>query len=511
MPRIPTYTRQVTPRRTEVAPDIRIPHFAGGGEEGKGIAAIGAAISKIGEDIQLERDKNDLSAAEHAFESAHYNTQFALESRQLGSLEEIQQAQEQRKLQMDQAVQEASAKLSRRAAAAFQRYVQDKSPGYALTYNRTAMRQEIAVRANDAQNIGNEKIQHLIAAIKTGSPTEGIEQELQAHVESNRNLFKPGQFEELLTRRRIIAFINEGAKTPAFLDLADAAITSAKLAPEDEATMRSRLETAKSQAAAKQREVAEVQLEQDRDRLNDALDKGALTYDMIDLSSLDEKEQLRYRNAMTAEIDRRARGEKINTNEIIKGDLRDMAYSVSLGTVTKREFDDTIREARFPSDGSTPKLDDAAYAEVRSLGAKFHQTAQARGMSEASAYAKGQLVSVASDEGWTAILALMQGAEKQQAEADRKIQLENYAQFNKAMDLWLEKNPDATETDIYLEARKKMPIYMARTPEQIKASAGELPEMPTGKIVQVRNKKEYDSLPQGSMYQAPDGSIRTKG
>lgn len=510
MPRIPQYTRQVTPGRTEVAPDIRIPHFGGEGDVGRGLTDIGNALSKIGADIQLERDKNDLSMAQHAYESAHYNTLFDLESTQRGSLEEIQQAQEQRKQVMGQVVADTSVKLNRRTAAAFQRYVQDRSAGYDLSYNRAALRQELAIRANDAQNAGNEMHQRLIQAIKLGEPTEEIEAQIAAHIEANKQFFAPGELEEAMTKRRIIAFINEGAKTPEFLDLAELAISSAKLAPEDEAVMRSRLDTARNQAAAKQRIEAEILHEQDRDKLNDALDKGVLTYDMIDASSLDEKEQLHYRNAMTAEMDRRARGEKIATDEIAKGDLRDAAYTVSLGTISKREFDDKLRETRYPSDGSAPKIDDSSYAELRALGAKFHQIAQAKGMKESAAYAKGQLVEVSSDQQWQQIVATMHGTELEKAEADRKVQLENYAQFNKSMDLWLEQHPEATETEIYLESRKKMPIYKARTPEQIQEQSGKLPSSALGKIVSVKNREEYEALPSGAMYSAPDGSIRVK-
>jgi len=112
-------------------------------------------------------------------------------------------------------------------------------------------------------------------------------------------------------------------------------------------------------------------------------------------------------------------------------------------------------------------IDGVAYDELKSFGAREMKMSQAKGLSEASYYAKGQLVVVPDDVNiWQSTIG-MGPEDKKQFLDDRVVQLENWAQFNRAMRLWQSEHPDAVEGDYYIESRRKLPFYRNRKEQDV--------------------------------------------
>jgi len=228
------------------------------------------------------------------------------------------------------------------------------------------------------------------------------------------------------------------------------------------------------------KEQLELKQESDRDGLGQALEDGTIDYGMINNTSLDEKEQDSYRIKMENEVTRRGTEKPIVTNQLIAGDLEADAYKIWMGAVNVKDFNKSLSRARYGDliDGKfqyefkgvlsdTPFIDDTTYSSLRSLATKELKQSQAKGLSDASYYAKGQLVKIPDDKDVFALIADFTKQQKENVLNERQIQLENWTQFNRSMKLWQTENPDATESDYYIESHKKLPLYMNREESDI--------------------------------------------
>ena len=234
-------------------------------------------------------------------------------------------------------------------------------------------------------------------------------------------------------------------------------------------------------------EALEAKRELDRDMLGKGLDDGTIDYGKIDNSSLDETEQETYRRRMITELERRSKGEFIVTNQLSKGMLEDMAYKIWTGAVRKSDYDRALFNARYPT-ATKPTIDDGAYDELKSLGAKELKTSQAKGMQEANSYARGQLIEIENELDWKRFFDKLKEGQKERALSERKIDFENWSQFKRSMRIWLSQHPDTTESEIDTESRRKMPFYRGRADEDI--ISGKLPELPLPESLRKLNTKE---------------------
>lgn len=143
----------------------------------------------------------------------------------------------------------------------------------------------------------------------------------------------------------------------------------------------------------------------------------------------------------------------------------------SPATITKlnqgeeKEFRGWYKE--IVKQSQAPTINDADYDILRSLGVTELKTSQAKGLSEASAYSRGQLVEVSDDLSFMQLILDKTPKEQKALRSERKIQLENWSQFNRSMKLWQQEHPDATEGDYYIESRRKLPFYYSRSSEDI--------------------------------------------
>ena len=278
----------------------------------------------------------------------------------------------------------------------------------------------------------------------------------------------------------------------------------------DKNVRRKKLAEEKAKIVAK--EVLELKREIDRDKIGQAFQDETIDYDIINNSTLDEKEQETYRVRMNTEIARRLKGKPIVTNQSIKGDIEAEAYKIWLGAVDPKDYDKILFDARYGEvvDGKTqyvfgkvidtkPLIDDSAYDELRTLGVKELKTSQAKGLAEASFYAKGQLVEVTDELDFQELLRGLDAPKKKMAQSERQIQLENWSQFNRSMKLWQAEKDDAVEGDYYIESRRKLPFYRSRVDEEV--LSGKLPK--EGK--KTNNATVIMTSPDGKRYEVPIG------
>jgi len=207
--------------------------------------------------------------------------------------------------------------------------------------------------------------------------------------------------------------------------------------------------------------------------------------------AIPEPDQATLRNYIRTQEAAYTRTTKIQTNQLIKGNLEQKAYQVSLGAVDKQDYEEMLYEARYgkvikgkvkyvfeDTVSDVPLIDDSDYDELRTLGIKQFQTSQAKGLAEASSYAKGQLVQVSDEASFERLLQNLDKGIYDKAVSQHQVELENWAQFNRAMREWVAEHPDATESEIYLESRRKIAFYRGRTAEEVQKGPPIIPVKP---------------------------------
>ena len=220
-----------------------------------------------------------------------------------------------------------------------------------------------------------------------------------------------------------------------------------------------------------------------------------------------ETQQTTLRNAIrSAELEakRVAAGDVITTDQEIKGNLEDMAYGIWTGATRKSDYDKALIDTRYPVEGE-PTIDDKAFDELKSLGARELKTTQAKGLAEAQAYGKGQIVQVSDELAWGQLLAGLKGADKTQAQSERQEQLERWSEYNRSMRVWVGEQKEPNEGDIYIESRRKLPFYRTQADNVGPPPPPDLKSRGVG-----ITKEEFDKLPSGAVYTAPDGTTRRK-
>ena len=222
-----------------------------------------------------------------------------------------------------------------------------------------------------------------------------------------------------------------------------------------------------------------------------------------------ETQQTTLRNAIRSaeqEVKRVATGKAIVTNQEEKGNLEDMAYGIWTGAIRKSDYDEALIDARYPVEGE-PIIDDKAFDELKSLGARELKTTQAKGLAEAQAYGKGQIVQVSDELAWGQLLAGLKGKDKIQAQSERQEQLQRWSEYNRSMRVWVSEQKEPNEGDIYIESRTKLPFYRTQA-DNVGPS---LPPDLEGRGNRVGiTKEQFDKLPSGAVYTAPDGTTRRK-
>ncbi|KKM98213.1 hypothetical protein LCGC14_1160200 [marine sediment metagenome] len=208
-------------------------------------------------------------------------------------------------------------------------------------------------------------------------------------------------------------------------------------------------------------EALEIQQEADRDKLGKALNDGSIDYTMIDNSSVPEAEQEQWRVRMNTEVERKARGEVIVTNEQVRANLRSRAVNIWRGADTKANVLALLNEARF---GESPTIDDAAYKELSTLVETKLEKVQADFLAEAHRDGQEQLVDLGVDE-----FAFLRGEGKltdSQIER-RKIQLWWADRFDNEMEQWVQDNPDKNKREGYQQAQMVLAAYSNTPHEEI--------------------------------------------
>jgi hypothetical protein len=217
--------------------------------------------------------------------------------------------------------------------------------------------------------------------------------------------------------------------------------------------------------ASQQKQQLELQREQDRDEISKLIRSGQSATSAIENSFLDEKEQWTWFERERAEAERLAKGEVIETNQFIKGDLETMAYSIHDGSVKMPDFLRELHKVRYDD----KNIDDSAYDSLLTIAQNKYESYQSKEMSSRIAHAKTQLVTYGDELSWIETLRKLAKEEQVEATRERQLQLDNLDRYRRALYDWFEnqraqkKYPTATE--IYTEGRRLLAHYSRSTEE----------------------------------------------
>jgi len=186
--------------------------------------------------------------------------------------------------------------------------------------------------------------------------------------------------------------MSEGNFIAASISVAKAELMANKateLPADIERNIRNRINSAKASMKKLGNDALEKQQEADRDALNDALNAGTINYDMIDGTSLDEKEQRQYWQWAKAEADRAGRGAGIETNPQIRNELHRDIMGILQGSKTRREVIQSAMDARY---GKNPTLSQPDYEKFTAAVYAQYEQAYSQATAKVRDYAEGLLL-----------------------------------------------------------------------------------------------------------------------
>lgn len=260
--------------------------------------------------------------------------------------------------------------------------------------------------------------------------------------------------------------------------------------------------------------------------------------DFINESSLDPDEKEQWMNK--ARSWSANAGKDIKTDPVQEARLEQMARNISTGSV---KYDDFVREITDAAYGKNPTINEKSFTDLMSLAGQKHTAYQANAMGEAVDYGLRQLTH--TDEEITRMYlspeftSLSQQEQIKWMTSIKRLSEENFSQYKKAMNDWfaaqMAAGKDPSADDIYIQSRKLATHYRGRelteaiyqpgmTPEQ-KAKvdelaqwftktkskqAGTFPDRTPEGMIKINTKAELDALPAGTLFVAPDGSVRNK-
>ncbi len=222
------------------------------------------------------------------------------------------------------------------------------------------------------------------------------------------------------------------------------------------------------------------QQEMDRDRLGRALYDGTITYEMINSTSLDEKEQESYRLKMNAEAERLAKGEIIKVNQDVQSQLEMEATGIWTGAVSKEDILKKAREARFPSEGR-PKIDDAGFARINTIATTAYKSYQTGALQDGAQEALKQLVTYDTPDSLEQMaMSIHRQYSGEEAKAqiervitDRQLQFQNYSWYKRAMRDYIKDHSEADADEILKHSDSLIREYRKRTSDDIRTLIGQ--------------------------------------
>lgn len=205
------------------------------------------------------------------------------------------------------------------------------------------------------------------------------------------------------------------------------------------------------------------QQEIDRDELGQALHDGTITYDKINATSLDEREQEAYRLKMNAEALRKSQGLPIITNQLEVSRLGDLIPDIWRDRRTYDEVKAEIDDARFPTEGN-PLIDDTPYATLIGRARTQMVKVQADSHSRIMRDVRSEL-RVKDESMMILFLAAIDDKEERNlAETTNQRQAERANAFEEQMYEWLKDNPKATRDDYERFKAENLPHFRTWEP-----------------------------------------------
>jgi len=270
--------------------------------------------------------------------------------------------------------------------------------------------------------------------------------------------------------------------------------------PEETAELKRQYNLQTSQRQAEGKKIAAEQTEKWRVEALIKLRNKQLTYKDVDNSPILTTGDLgrqEFYKLLDGQAKDTLKGEDIVSDKQIEAGLESMGYRLASGAVTKPQFDTAIARARYKD----RKIDDSAFDQLASLGARKFESYQGDAMSEAVTHAQGQLVTV-GESLLESLFAVIEDDKDRRTAEDmknrRKLELDNLSRYRKSLNDWFKANPEADAEQIYIQSRKILAQYRTFT----------LPE-----IAQRREQfekslvpKERFGKPAGSAAYTPEGT-----
>lgn len=187
-------------------------------------------------------------------------------------------------------------------------------------------------------------------------------------------------------------------------------------------------------------------------------------------------------SAKTEEIEKNL---EVKTDGVIRGNLLTDVYNISIGAVTKREFQQELLKARYKD----RKLSDADFDSIWKTSETEFKSWRGAQLQKSLRAVRAQVVTI-DESTMERMVGILRGEALEKVQTRRQEEEDKYAEAVKEMDDWLAANPEPTRDDFYKQQRRILRDYRNKTAEQIRQGRAEFKETQTTQPTEERLKAQ---------------------
>ncbi len=165
---------------------------------------------------------------------------------------------------------------------------------------------------------------------------------------------------------------------------------------------------------------------------------------------------------------------EVKTDGVERGNLLTEVYNISIGTTTKRKFQQKLLEKRY----TELKLNDSAFDDLWLKSETEFKSWRAAQLQKSLRAIRAQIITI-DESTMERMIGILRGEALAEITTRRQGEEDKYAEAVKEMDDWLAANPEPTRDEFYKEQRRLLRDYRNKTAEQIRQGRAEFKEIQT--------------------------------
>jgi len=258
--------------------------------------------------------------------------------------------------------------------------------------------------------------------------------------------------------------------------------------PEPKQTTLRNMINASSKAREREREKASIEVAHQEYWQDLRKDNLSVLQNKIDVSTLPitgNGGKKWWTNLVSARVKEIAENLEVKTDGVVRGNLLTDVYNISIGTISKQEFQRKLLQARY----TDKKLDDTDFDNLWKTSETEFKSWRGAQLQKSLRAIRAQVVTI-DESTMERMIGILQGKALEEVQTRRQEEEDKYAEAVKEMDDWLAANPEPIRDEFYKQQRRLLRDYRNKTAEQIRQGRAEFKEIQTERPTEEQLKEQ---------------------